>query len=135
MPVLFQKVILREDARRNRDVLYVFGDNLVRKGFFGQAKELRREPNAVGIRTKYTPTQYFAEAPAETIAQNRMIDEDMKRLFSHVKNGGIVIWPSDGVGSGAARLQIEAPSTFEHLQSKLDALLEVAQIERSRKKS
>lgn len=134
MPVLFQKVILREDARRNADVLYVFGDNLVRKGFFGQARELRRERNAVGIRTKYTPTQYFAEAPAETIAQNRMIDEDMKRLFDHVKNGGIVVWPADGVGTGAARLNIEAPSTFAHLQAKLEALLEVDRITRSEKK-
>lgn len=134
MPVLFQKVIMRQDARRNPTVLYVFGDNVIHKGFFGQARELRNEPNAVGIRTKYTPNQYFAEASAETIAQTRMIDQDMKRLFEHVKHGGIVVWPADGVGSGAARLTIEAPSTFEHLEAKLAALLEVDKLARLEKR-
>jgi hypothetical protein len=125
MPVLFQKVIMRQDARRNSKVLYVFGDNVVHKGFYGQARELRNEPNAVGIRTKYTPQQYFAEAPAETIAQTRMIDQDMKRLFEHVKHGGIVVWPTDGIGTGAARMHIQAPTTFEHLEAKFEALLEM----------
>ncbi len=127
MPVIQQEIIKRSDARRNPRVLYVFGDNVTRKGLGGQARELRGERNSVGIRTKYTPgEQYFVEAPAETIAQCRMIDEDMKRLFNHVARGGVVVWPSQGVGTGRARLPITAPTTFDYLMSKFKALLEVA---------
>ncbi|UTU07893.1 hypothetical protein CcrC1_gp207c [Caulobacter phage C1] len=124
MPVIFQKHIKREDARRNPFVLYVFGDNVARKGFGGQAAELRGEPNAVGVRTKYTPGEmYFVEAPLETEAQKKMIDEDMRRLFKHVQQGGIVVWPSAGIGTNRARMAITAPTTFEYLQGKLEALI------------
>lgn len=128
MPVIFQKVVRRSDLRRNPNVLYVFGDNVARVGTGGQAAQMRGEKNAVGVRTKYTPSQYYVEAPAETIAQKRMIDEDMKRLFAHVNGGGVVIWPEDGIGTGRARLQVLAPSTFEYLQDKLRALIEAARL-------
>ncbi|AXQ69240.1 hypothetical protein HOU02_gp485 [Caulobacter phage CcrBL9] len=124
MPVIFQKIIKREDARRNPYLLYAFGDNVARKGYGGQAAELRGEPNAVGIRTKYTPGEmYFVEAPLETEAQKKMIDQDMRRLFKHVQQGGIVVWPADGVGTNRARMAITAPTTFEYLQTKLEALI------------
>lgn len=130
MPVIFQKIIKREDARRNLPVLYAFGDNVARVGLAGQARELRGEKNAVGIRTKYTPSEYYVEAAAEIIAQNRMIDLDMARLFEQVQRGGVVVWPTCGIGTGHARLPFCAPSTFEHLRRKLDALLEVADLRR-----
>lgn len=129
MPVIFQKFIKREDARRNPFVLYAFGDNVARKGYGGQAAELRGEKNAVGVRTKYTPGEmYFVEAPQETEAQKKMIDQDMRRLFDHVKQGGIVVWPSDGIGTKRARLEIQAPTTFQYLQDKLEALILAARV-------
>lgn len=128
MPVIFQKIIKREDLVRNRTVLYVFGDNVTRKGMGGQAEEMRGEPNAVGVRTKYTPgPHYFVEAEAETAAQNKMIDQDMKRLFDHVKNGGIVVWPAAGIGRTRARMHISAPTTFAYMKAKLKALMLAAQ--------
>lgn len=50
MPVVKQDQIMRRDLLDNQDKLYVFGDNMVRRGFGGQAREMRGEPNAVGIR-------------------------------------------------------------------------------------
>ena len=35
------KVITRDKIKENPDVLYLFGDNLLRKGLGGQAKEMR----------------------------------------------------------------------------------------------
>lgn len=132
MPIIFQQVIARADARRNPSVLYVFGDNVTRKGLGGLAKELRNERNSVGVRTKYTPYEFYTEDDLSVIAQNRMIDEDMKPLFDHVKKGGIVIWPSRGIGCGTARLPTKSPSTFDHLERKLEALIELARLTRPR---
>lgn len=128
MPVIFQKVIKRGDLMRNPSVLYVYGDNVTRKGMKGQAAEMRWEGNAVGVRTKYSPGSHFVEQQAATIAQKRMIDEDFKRLFEHVKTGGVVIWPTDGIGTGYAELPIRAPTTFEYLEAKLAALIVAADL-------
>ena len=46
----------RAEIRANPTALYVFGDNLLRVGLGGQARECRGEPNAVGIPTKKAPT-------------------------------------------------------------------------------
>lgn len=126
MPVLFQKMVDREDLRRNAQVLYVFGDNVQRVGFGGQARSMRGERNSVGVATKYSPRHCFGEDPAEVEAQNRIIDKDMKPLFEKVKQGGIVVWPTDGIGTGLADLPRVAPSTFAYLNQKLAALLKVA---------
>ena len=128
MPVLFQKIVKREDLRRNPQVLYVFGDNVERVGLGGQAGEMRREVNAVGVATKYSPRVYFGEDPAEVMAQNRIIDQDMKPLFEKVNRGGIVVWPADGIGTGLADLPRVAPSTFAYLNQKLAALLKAADL-------
>lgn len=132
MPVGYAKRYYREDARRNPEWLYVFGDNVVRRGRKGQALEMRGEPNAVGVCTKYypgiDPDDYFGEEPAQVIAQKRSIDNDMKRLFIHVKNGGVVIWPSDGIGTKLAKLPERAPSTFAYIEQKLAALIRVGKL-------
>lgn len=52
MIVLHQKFIFREDLQANPDVYYLFGDNVERRGLGGQAKEMRGEPNAIGVATK-----------------------------------------------------------------------------------
>lgn len=132
MPVVFQKMIYNSDLRRNPDVLYVMGDNLARKGRIGQAKEMRGERNTVGIATKAYPgmlaEDFFGEEPEQILAQKRVIDQDMKPLFAHVAKGGIVIWPADGIGVGYSNLPTCAPTTFDYLESKLAALIQVAEL-------
>lgn len=128
MPLLFQKRVDREDLIRNRAVLYVFGDNVERRGRGGQAREMRGEPNAVGIATKWAPDAYFSEDAGDVTAQNRIIDEDMKPLFAKVTSGGIVIWPAAGIGTQRAELALRAPSTWDHLKSKLAALMKAAEL-------
>lgn len=128
MPLLFQKFVDREDLRRNPDVLYVFGDNCKRVGLGGQARAMRGEPNAVGVATKYSPQYCYGNSPAEVEAQNRTIDVDMKPLFEKLKTGGIVIWPTDGIGTGLANLPRVSPDTFAYLQQKMAALIRTAEM-------
>lgn len=135
--LIFQARYCREDARRNPEVLYVFGDNVHRRGMGGQAGALRGEPNAVGVATKYNPADgegdYFGDEPVQIDVQKRILDEDMKPLFEQLIAGGVVVWPSDGIGTGLSRMPEFAPTTFEYLESKLAALQSVSELFRQKR--
>ena len=132
MTVMIQSWIKREDLRRNPEVLYVFGDNHARRGLGGQAKEMRHEPNAVGVRTKLVghmaDSAFFTEEPEDLVVQKRFVDEDMKPLFDHVKTGGIVVWPADGVGTGLSELPQRSPTTQAYIESKLASLIRAGKL-------
>ena len=118
--VIYQKMIFRTDLKNNPNVIYLFGDNLKRYGMGGQAKEMRGEPNAIGIRTKYKPTMeddaFFTDEYLED--NKRLICND----FHKIPEGKIVIIPSDGIGTGLAMLDTKAPLTFEYIQMKIEEL-------------
>ena len=122
MPVVFQKWYFRADAQTNRDVLYLFGDNERRVGYGGQAKEMRNEPNAVGVATKQDPGTFWSD---DRFAHNcKVIEEDLTRAFEHVKRGGIIVLPLDGLGSGLSELPKRAPRTNAYLLERLRALID-----------
>ena len=124
MPVLFVKRYSRQDARANPKVLYLFGDNADRIGMAGQAAEMRGEPNAVGVRTKWHPHNqsraFFADG--DYAACTAMIRSDLLRAEEHVRDGGIVVVPLDGLGTGLARLPECAPRINEFLRGALSRL-------------
>ncbi len=120
-----QKFITREDLQANPDTLYVFGDNERRRGYGGQAKAMRGEPNAVGVRTKRKPARTAPDDfwTDDTYEQNcRMIDEDLAPVFARLRAGGPVVLPEDGLGTGLAELPARAPRTFAYLQEQLRQL-------------
>lgn len=124
MPVIYQKMIHREDLKRNPSVLFCFGDNDVRTGLGGQAAEMRGEPNAVGVRTKRMPgkdnASYWNDKDFD---QNcAKIEQDLARVKSHLRRGGIVVVPSDGIGTGFAQMEKRCPKTFFMLQQSLASL-------------
>lgn len=128
MPVIYQKMIRRQDLQENPDVLYVFGDNAERQGLGGQAKEMRGEHNAVGIRTKRAPNNrpsaFFSEDPDDVAEQNAWIAEDFEAIYEHLDQGGTVVVPADGVGSGLSRLKEVSPSSWDFLCEQMDRLKE-----------
>lgn len=110
----------RADARAEPDALWVFGDNSERWGLGGQAAALRGEPNAVGIATLKAPGVFWSD---ETLAANcATIDADMAPLFEALRAGRTVVFPADGVGTGLARLEQNAPLTWAHLASRVAEL-------------
>ncbi len=117
--------ITRSFVREHRDHIFLFGDNLARRGFGGQAAQMRNEPNAVGIPTKKLPSNaeeaFFTDAEFE---QNKAaIDrsfEHLSRMSSAVEQ--IIVVPSDGLGTGRAQLDKRAPQTFAYLQKRLAEL-------------
>lgn len=118
MALIFQEQIRRTDLRSNPGMLYVFGDNEVRRGMGGQAGACRGEPNAVGVATKRAPdmteTAMWSDADFERCSA--IIDADMAPLFRHVRNGGTVVFPRAGIGTGLSQLPQRAPRLMEHIR-------------------
>ena len=117
MPPKFVDHYTRDDLRANPEYLYVFGDNFARRGRGGQAAECRDEPNAVGILTKkypsWSPSAYLSDKDIETwIAKNA---DDIARIEAHLRAGGVVVFPSSGIGTGRAELPKRAPTLYKYI--------------------
>lgn len=113
--------ITREMLRKAPHHCFLFGDNLRGLGFGGQAKEMRGEPNAVGIPTKKTPSMnpsaFFSD---DEFDENKAA---IDRAFARIPdNGCMVVIPANGIGTGLAMLETKAPRTFAYLQQRLNKL-------------
>ena len=124
--IIFQKMIYREDLKSNQGIYYIFGDNDKRTGNGGQAKEMRGEKNAIGIRVKKSPNRvglvYYFDSDYDI--NIKKIDEDFTTVEKLLKQGEIVICPSDGIGTGLARLKEFAPKTLIYIENKIKELWE-----------
>lgn len=116
--ILLQKMIYRMDLRANQGkAIYLFGDNLLRVGMGGQAKEMRGEPNAIGIPTKRRGSMdddaFFSDATLEANIQAIIVPvlEALKMACA----GYVVVVPMDGLGTGLAMLPERAPVTADFL--------------------
>ena len=127
MPIRYEHHITRQMVRDHPDWYFIFGDNLDRRGLGGQAKEMRGEPNAIGIVTKRWPSRdsdaYFTDEdfPAFKAASSGAF----ARIRAHLEAGGTVVFPSDGIGTGRADLERRAPRIWASLQraiAKLEAI-------------
>jgi hypothetical protein len=120
----YRKFITRQIVRAYPQTLFVFGDNSYRTGFGGQAKEMRGEPNAVGIITKLKSTMEESSFLDDSLFNgwfNRTV-HDFYKLLMH---NGIIIWPEDNIGTGLAQLPYRAPKIFaeiERLRKRLENL-------------
>lgn len=128
MPIRYEKHITRAMLRAEPETLWVFGDNLRRKGLGGQAAEMRGEPNAIGIPTKREPgmhpVDFFTDGDLAAYEDARA--HDLMRLAQHLMNGGAVVLPADGIGTGRARLKQSAPAVWAQLQEDLQGLAAAA---------
>ena len=123
--ILRIKFITRDFVRATSDKLFLFGDNLERKGFGGQAAVMRGEPNAFGIPTKKSPSNaesaFFRDE--EFDLNKASIDEAFARVAVAANDSyRTIVIPADGLGTGHAELDKRAPRTFAYLQHKLDEL-------------
>ena len=100
--------ITRQMLRDELDTLFVFGDNMERRGLGGQAAEMRGEPNAVGIPTKKAP-HMGASAFLSDNDREEWATESRDDIMRVVEFDGLVVWPTAGIGTGRARLKEKAP--------------------------
>lgn len=116
------KLFTVKRCRENPDTLYVFGDNLLKKGKKGQAI-IRDEPNAIGIPTKKKPTMYADAFFTDDELQDNTeeINDAADMLKAAMKRPHIykVAYPADGLGTGLAMLEHKAPKTMAVLKKTL----------------
>jgi hypothetical protein len=112
-------------VRENRNIYFVFGDNLIGKGKGGQAI-IRDEFNTIGVPTKKLPSSfiksYFTD---DELKENKeVIDYAFKIITEKLKEGFYIALPEDGLGTGLSKLPEKAPLTYIYLEKKLDKLKE-----------
>jgi hypothetical protein len=117
-------IINRTQVQNNKNVLFVFGDNNVRKGLGGQAKEMRGEPNSFGISTKKLPARSEGSYMTDTeLEQNKKVmTEDVNKIINAWNTGNYIRVIVPQIGVGLAELPTRAPQTYLHLQSELQRL-------------
>lgn len=77
--IIKMKFITRQFIQEHPDWLFLFGDNEERSGYGGQAREMRGEPNSIGVRTKAKPSNskdsyWYDSSFTDNI---NMIDQDL----------------------------------------------------------
>lgn len=126
MRIEYVKFITRKMVQVQRTKIFLFGDNWQRKGFGGQAREMRGEPNVVGIPTKKAPSnETWAFLTDDGYDANvHAINEAFKLLEAKCReiNAEAIVIPKDGIGTGLARLDETAPRTFAYLERRLKGL-------------
>jgi hypothetical protein len=122
-----ERIITRTEVRNNPKTLYLFGDNDERKGLGGQAKEMRGEPNTVGVSTKKYPSNNESSFRRDDELENnkKIITEDINRVIAEWNTGKYnkVVVPQ--IGIGLANLPTRAPQTYAFLQQELNRLEQV----------
>jgi hypothetical protein len=120
-----EKFITRAMLRAEPNTLFVFGDNMLKVGRAGQAREMRGEPNAIGIPTKWKPSMdaeaFFTDRDYAKV--RAVVLPIFEQLNNHLAMGGDVVWPEAGIGTGYAQLKQRAPRIY-HLIDGLVAFLE-----------
>ncbi|TPN44907.1 hypothetical protein [Mesorhizobium sp. B1-1-7] len=107
MPVKYLSWITRDMLQAEPRARFVFGDNAERVGLGGQAASMRGEPNAIGVATLYAPGHYYrADDP---LALATVVD-DLGDVALALNRGLTVYVPTDGLGTGLARLPENAPA-------------------------
>ena len=121
MPLIRPNFITREFMRANPEWLFVFGDNECRVGFGGQAKEMRGEPNVIGVRTKRAPgIEPLAYWSDDEFRENiKMVADDFLLILRRVIEDPkiTVAIPADGLGTGMSQLPERAPKTLVFIES------------------
>jgi hypothetical protein len=127
MPIKYcSHMISRKELRDNKNHLYVFGDNMLRQGYGGQAKEMRGEPNAIGIPTKYfpamVPTAFFNNQSLSEPSVEHALRLAFHTIEICLEENRIVVIPAAGIGTGLAELPKRAPGIHKYITDKLKEL-------------
>ena len=115
-----------DDAKNNQDSLFIYGDNDIHLGNKGQAI-IRGEFNTAGIPTKKTPHSYsYAYYNDDDYDRNcsnitKAIQDIKKKIL--VSKYKFLILPSNGLGTGLAKLPEKAPKTYAFLQQSIGQLI------------
>lgn len=115
--------ITAQICRRYTKIIFVFGDNVQREGYGGQAI-IRDEPNSFGIRTKKAPTTkdwaYFTDD--NLVEFSNLVKNDLKHL-KELQITNPIAFLSSGYGNGMAELPTRAPQCYDFLRHQINLFI------------
>ena len=100
----------------------MFGDNLLRKGLGGQAKEMRGEPNTLGIVSKKYPSNNISSfySDEDFYPWLEIFSADIRSLAERINSGKYKAIVIPQIGVGLADLPNKAPRIYKYLKTTLD---------------
>ena len=127
--VIRMQHVTRQFVRAHPRMKFVFGDNMIGKGYGGQAASMRGEPNAIGVPTKWAPERkesaYFTDYDTKNADVRHALIAAFNRIEAALRCGCDVVIPSDGLGTGLAELPTRAPEIHRWIEAHI-AMLELA---------
>lgn len=98
-------------CKKYPDKIFVFGDNLIKKGKKGQAI-IRDNVNAFGVPTKKYPSNTVDSYFRDTLKDKLTVALRLVELRNQAYNGKTIVFPSSGIGTGLADMGQYCPSIF-----------------------
>ena len=112
-PIIYLNFIDRTQIRLYPQCIFVFGDNTARKGLGGQAKEMRGEPNTIGIATKRYPSMDDDAFMSDDNETDRItVYADLAKVVGMWNSGHQIVAPEMGIGTYRAKLIEKAPKLY-----------------------
>ncbi len=115
-----------EECAENPKKLYVFGDNMIRRGNGGQAS-IRAAENSIGLATKRLPTMYDDAFFADRSDEFQVVEKDIEKILREMKKikYDTLVLPADGLGTGLSQMPEKSPRLFEHMVLILEGKLNI----------
>jgi len=99
----------------HREMIFVFGDNLIGQGKGGQAI-IRSEVNAFGIPTKRLPSMGNDAFFSDQADEREAVLSKLRELYKLSKDTGKeIVFPLDGLGTGLAEMHLRSPKLFKEM--------------------
>jgi hypothetical protein len=99
--------------------LFVFGDNMQREGYGGQAAVCRDHERGLGVVTCHKPGIGFTDC----LNDLAILADEFNKVAIALEDGQDVFWPNTGIGNGIANLPNQAPLCFRFIELSRDVLL------------
>src|SRR5438445_7932897 len=96
--IIFVDSIKRNYVRSNKDMYFVFGDNMLGEPPKNNDYTIRGEPNSIGIPVKWRPEKgfYFNNEDWKNPEVRKAVFSSFKRIKEALKSGKNVAIPRDG---------------------------------------
>lgn len=102
----------------NPDKVFIFGDNLQRRGKGGQAV-VRHERNSFGIATKVKPSTMVGSFFDDSNPTHyKAIEDDLFEL-KEIGKETTLVFPSGGLGNGLSQMHLRCPKLFSYMNTLL----------------
>jgi hypothetical protein len=102
-----------------------------RLGLGGQAREMRGEPNAIGIPTKQSPGtathDYFINSDLQNSQIRGEINKGFKQLRQQLLDNKDIVIPKSGIGTGLSQLEQRAPEILRYIELHIRYLYEITE--------